>query len=155
MHGTVSFDGIILQSVPGIHTLHLSSAGTEELLVSTNISICASGSYLQKDRSLNDVTYGGRCELCPAGFYKELIGIFSCSVCPKGHECPRGSVHAKQCPPGKVAPKDQQSQCTDCKLGEYRQKPGGKSCEKCPRGFITDETHLRDICMQCSPGESH
>ncbi len=91
---------------------------------------------------------GGVKELCPAGTYSSNYESTSCTPCPIGSFCERGSPFPTKCKLGTYASYQNMNACTICPLGNYCPE-GSISPLPCSSGKYGDQLGLKtSACSQ-------
>ena len=112
------------------------------------------------------------CESCPAGRHKPHGAIAmtamlpdldsrakagGCEACAAGKYAPEGSAACSDCPAGRYADVEKQSQCKPCERGKYMPFAGAgrldqPQCLQCPAGSYAAEEG-QTTCAQCPAGK--
>lgn len=93
----------------------------------------------------------GDCALCPEGYFKNTIGMGSCTACPDGQtsDATRVSCIDPKCEVG-MGPSLVQgvTVCAACEAPQVSLVEGGR-CEQCPAGSIHESA---SSCSKCAAG---
>ena len=105
-------------------------AGTFSAGQSATCKACSAGFYAPAGSAA--------CSPCKPGFYAPAARAGTCSLCPKGNQCPS---------PATSAPKA-------CSLGYFSAKDGQKLCTPCPVNYYRDGSVAATQCKPCAAGSN-
>jgi hypothetical protein len=95
---------------------------------------------------------GGVCRACVAGYFKNVSGSHSCTVCPVNREPSPDKTSCKECDAGYEAP--QGGVCRPCAAGYFKNVSGSHSCTVCPFQHVSNPDKTSCILQfpVCGPG---
>lgn len=115
---------------------------------------CAMGQYTSDmEQSMKDT-----CELCPAGFFQDAVGMTGCRECRPGFFVnTKGTPACKECVPGQHQDEYKMTACKNCPAGYQQDDRRGIVCKICPVGRFEpstkNDTHVNDeACTRCPKG---
>ena len=93
------------------------------------------------------------CQLCPAGYFNDVIESNECKGCLVGtFGAYVGAETCHFCPRGKFSDAEVLLACKVCPSGQFRNADVDRACLACPSGYWTNFQEDKGECDACSAG---